>query len=227
MPTNDPMRTAKSCGPGIPVLMPSSRCQVRRARGGRGQDSRSPGRVRISRQTIARGRPDDPACTCGDCRLLFLLQAGHGCDGHPAFPAPSLWRGRSDEQHSDARCGREEESVCLGAAHVSPSLRGATRRSNPESSRDSGLLPPSPFGLSRTSRFARDDAFISAVVPGKLRQRGSIGAAPTRDPYAAAAVRGTLEASTLRDNIRRWLWIPAFARMTLFFDVCRGPHADL
>jgi len=28
--------------------------------------------------------------TCGDCRLLTLLQAGHGCSQHPAFPAPSL-----------------------------------------------------------------------------------------------------------------------------------------
>jgi hypothetical protein len=26
---------------------------------------------------------------CGDCPLLSLLRAGHGCDVHPAFPAPS------------------------------------------------------------------------------------------------------------------------------------------
>src|SRR5215469_12780285 len=25
---------------------------------------------------------------CGDCHLLSLLQAGHGCGLHPAFPAP-------------------------------------------------------------------------------------------------------------------------------------------
>ena len=43
----------------------------------RGQDSRSPGRVRIRRQSIAQGMPVD-GWTCGDCRLLFLLQAGHG-----------------------------------------------------------------------------------------------------------------------------------------------------
>jgi hypothetical protein len=29
-------------------------------------------------KTIAQGMPVDPALTCGDCRLLFLLQAGHG-----------------------------------------------------------------------------------------------------------------------------------------------------
>jgi hypothetical protein len=32
--------------------------------------------------------------TCGDCRLRFLLQAGHGCGLHPAFPAPSPSEGR-------------------------------------------------------------------------------------------------------------------------------------
>jgi len=37
MRTNGMMRTAKSCGPGIPVLMPSSRCSWRawRATGAR------------------------------------------------------------------------------------------------------------------------------------------------------------------------------------------------
>jgi hypothetical protein len=27
--------------------------------------------------------------TCGNCRLLFVLQAGHGRGQRPAFPAPS------------------------------------------------------------------------------------------------------------------------------------------
>ena len=31
-----------------------------------------------------------PGQTCGDCRLLFLLQAGHGRGQRPAFPAPSF-----------------------------------------------------------------------------------------------------------------------------------------
>jgi len=35
----------------------------------------------------------------------FFSQAGHGCDRHPAFPAPSSSRGRWDEQHSDADAG--------------------------------------------------------------------------------------------------------------------------
>jgi hypothetical protein len=62
---------------------------LRRARGRRGQESRSPGRSRISRNPLAQGRPGCLGQTCGDCRLRSLLQAGHGCGQRPAFPAPS------------------------------------------------------------------------------------------------------------------------------------------
>ncbi len=50
----------------------------------------SPGRARISRKTIAQGRPVVPARTCGSA-ACFFLHADHGCDGHPAFPAPSVF----------------------------------------------------------------------------------------------------------------------------------------
>jgi len=53
-----------------------------------GKRARSPGRPRISRKTIVQGRPVDPARTCGSA-ACFLLHADHGCDGHPAFLAPS------------------------------------------------------------------------------------------------------------------------------------------
>jgi len=86
MPTNDPDATVKSRGSGIPVLMPSRRMTNRWRRG---QDSRSPGRARISRNTIARGRPGVFGQTCGDCRQLFFLLAGHGRGQRPVFPAPS------------------------------------------------------------------------------------------------------------------------------------------
>src|SRR3569833_3443648 len=58
--------------------------------GRRGQERRSPRRVRISRKAIAQGRPDDPVRTCGSA-ACFLLHADHGCDRHLAFPAPSSW----------------------------------------------------------------------------------------------------------------------------------------
>ena len=45
--------------------------------------------------------------TCGNCRQLFYLLAGHGCGLHPAFPAPSqFWRARA-KHHSDAMAPRD------------------------------------------------------------------------------------------------------------------------
>src|SRR5262245_19989156 len=49
----------------------------------------SPGRSRISRKTIAQGRPVAPAEPVVLPRA-FLLHADHGCSPHPAFPAPSF-----------------------------------------------------------------------------------------------------------------------------------------
>jgi hypothetical protein len=42
--------------------------------------------------------------TCGDCRLLFLLQAGHGCGERPAFPAPFVRGGPKMMQNSGTSC---------------------------------------------------------------------------------------------------------------------------
>src|SRR6267142_4804825 len=53
-----------------------------------GNQAWSPGRSRISRNTVAQGRPDDPPVPVVLPRA-FLLHADHGCGGHPAFPAPS------------------------------------------------------------------------------------------------------------------------------------------
>src|SRR5690348_17734226 len=47
----------------------------------------SPGRARISRNTIAQGMPAAPAEPVVLPRA-FLLHADHGCSPHPAFPAP-------------------------------------------------------------------------------------------------------------------------------------------
>jgi hypothetical protein len=54
-----------------------------------GKKARSPGRSRISRKTVAQGRPDDrphlwflPLC-------FFTAQGAMGARWHPAFPAPS------------------------------------------------------------------------------------------------------------------------------------------
>ncbi len=73
----------------------------RSARDG-GKKARSPGRVRRKPLKPSRREGRMFGQACGDCRLLFLLQAGHGCGLHPAFPAPSSSRGHE----IDARLGR-------------------------------------------------------------------------------------------------------------------------
>jgi hypothetical protein len=64
---------------------------------------RSPGRARISRNTIARGKPGCPGCTCGLTRVLFcstLRTRDCGRSRRPAFPAPSFLRGTTKLQNS-------------------------------------------------------------------------------------------------------------------------------
>src|SRR6266566_1867828 len=53
------------------------------------------GEREVSRKTIARGMPGLLRCTCGDyARVLISFRTrGCGCSWHPAFPAPSVYRG--------------------------------------------------------------------------------------------------------------------------------------
>src|SRR3981189_1194671 len=39
--------------------------------------------------------------------VLFCCTGGHGCNAHPAFPAPSVGEGGTKEQNSDAFVPRE------------------------------------------------------------------------------------------------------------------------
>jgi len=54
--------------------------------------------------------------TCGNCRLLFVLQAGHGRGQRPAFPAPSSISRATSLQNPGAvasRDGRLASRCCL------------------------------------------------------------------------------------------------------------------
>jgi hypothetical protein len=51
------------------------------------------GEREISRKTIVQGMPVVPALPVVTAACLLLLQAGHGCGLHPAFPVPSWFRG--------------------------------------------------------------------------------------------------------------------------------------
>src|SRR2546430_3423247 len=130
------LRTAKSCGPDAPTLVSRLRmlCRPYRVRmqckfaNDGGKRARSPGR--------ARRKPLKPlrAGTSGDSGVLVVTRVrstttkctrDRGCNGHPAFPTPSLG-GRFTNASGAWR--REDEGV--SGIRV-PSLRGAKRRSNP------------------------------------------------------------------------------------------------
>ncbi len=99
--TKTPQRTAKSCGPGAATLALRRR-EVALTTGAR--KAASPGRARISRQTIARGRPGCPGCTC-QIRVRSLTTHCTRCCGRsrrPAFPAPSAVQ-RDNELASPGR----------------------------------------------------------------------------------------------------------------------------
>ena len=53
----------------------------------------TPGRARSSRKAIAQGVPDVSAQPDDLCALLLFSTQGCGCGLHPAFPAPSAFRG--------------------------------------------------------------------------------------------------------------------------------------
>jgi len=80
--TNNTDRTVKSCGSGIPVLMPCRRASVAHRQG---QESRSLGRARISRNPFAQGRPViwlKPVVL----PRAFLLHADRGYQLIPGLP---------------------------------------------------------------------------------------------------------------------------------------------
>jgi len=70
------MRTAKPYGPDAPTLA-SSKLEQSACDGG--YQARHPGES--TEQPLKPSRREGRMFrrTCGDCRLLFLLQAGHGC----------------------------------------------------------------------------------------------------------------------------------------------------
>jgi hypothetical protein len=112
-------RTAKSCGPDAPTLASSFAefCRPNRAmtkrypRGDGGKRARSPGRARHKPlKPLRAGMP-------GDSGVLVVTRVrstntkctrGRGCNGHPAFPTPSL----GAEDSSTTRAHRAARSRC-------------------------------------------------------------------------------------------------------------------
>src|SRR5882757_3221038 len=101
-------RTAKSCGSGAPTLALSS--WVRSTDDG-GKRARSPGRARISRKTIVQGMPVDAVYPWLLTPVLFFCTGGHGCNAHPAFPAPSVVRAEAARLNLARNRRRDREVV--------------------------------------------------------------------------------------------------------------------
>jgi hypothetical protein len=87
-PTKTSSRTAKARGPDPPTLGSSLAKTFARRRWLQSPVHR--GERAISVKTIAQGMPVAPAGPVVSAACIFLLQAGHGCGLHPAFPAPSV-----------------------------------------------------------------------------------------------------------------------------------------
>ena len=124
-------RTAKSCGPGAATVASSWRADPA---GDGGKKRRSPGRARISRKTIARGKPGCPGCTCSlkpVCFLSLLSHMGLRAQSAPGFPCALCQR----EGHKfallrrNSRC--ENESACPDVRADQFSRRRRRLRSRP------------------------------------------------------------------------------------------------
>jgi hypothetical protein len=138
----------------------------------------APRRARISRNTIAQGRPVVPAepvdtgvRSCG----LPLAHQPRGCGQRPAFPAPSALRRGDDVQNSGNIC-RGNEAACqsLGAvARMSAAICGA------------GL--PGVASLTRATTAASDAPQLAASSRSSVSRRiaasASIGS-PKAKPCA-------------------------------------------
>jgi hypothetical protein len=108
-------RTAKSCGPGAATL-----ASIRPACAGTATvtiKAAHRGEHEGNRNTIARGKPGCPGCTCSSTPCAFLSHTGYGRSRRPAFPAPSDLRGDNEI----AQPGQKRAAGMR--AHVSTSLR--------------------------------------------------------------------------------------------------------
>ena len=99
-------RTVKSCGPGAATLALRWR---EFSAGNGGKKGRSPGRVRISRKTIARGKPGCLGCTC-QIRVRSFLPIAHGATGAAGARLslrPLIEEGATKMQNPDENESRE------------------------------------------------------------------------------------------------------------------------
>jgi hypothetical protein len=108
--------------------------------GRQGQESRSLGRSRISRETIAQGMPDDPADPVVTAACTFFAR-GPWVRPSPGIPCALSVGGRTNRQDSDAKC--VAGMLAFDSRHASTSLEYWIARS-PASADDGGGNPSRP-----------------------------------------------------------------------------------
>jgi hypothetical protein len=164
-----------------------------------GKKGRSPGRARISRKAIARGKPGCPGCTCGLTRVHFCSTPTHTglrAQSAPGFPCALCSRREQEFQQPGRKTSRGNADCCLNtesanSVHLAP-LAGRGRRASARRVR----------GTLRESECA-DRAPHPNPLPAKGGERERVSASSqisvarlTACPEAARAAAG--EAAALR-----------------------------
>ena len=105
------LRTAKSCGPDASMVGVKS---AELSAGDGDNKARSPGRARNKPLTPSRaGMPGDPGATVvTNARAYYHYTRGCGCNGHPAFPTPSLGEGFTHNSGASRREMVEARAGC-------------------------------------------------------------------------------------------------------------------
>ena len=115
------LRTAKSCGPGTPTLVSSFAEVFREATVAKEPGHR--GERGVTVKTNAQGMSGCfgvPVVTIA--RALFCCVRGCGCIVHPAFPAPSIFRGTLSCK-ARARSASRQCEAAFGRCHCEERLR--------------------------------------------------------------------------------------------------------
>ena len=117
---NAGLRTAKSCGSGAATL-----ASIRAGlcwRGNGDNKGRSPGRARISRKAIARGKPGCPGCTCQN-RVRHYPSFWHTAmraQSAPGFPCALFTEEGQGRCTTRAKARRGDESACAQQTRCRP-----------------------------------------------------------------------------------------------------------
>jgi hypothetical protein len=177
------------------VLTPRRWCQVSGSNStdDGGKKARSPGRARrkplkpLRRE--GRNASAETVCSCAFC--MHFCTRDRGCSAHPAFPAPSLFRGSGISGKARTHCAARMRS------HILSSLRA--KRSNP--------------WLSKVSV----DCFapLAMTLVGCLKIESELSSLRTQGPITTGSWVVRKSSSSVSHDRRHGVWVPACAGTTL------------